>query len=606
VALDPREARDLIALKNRLLTDGDALAKGFRDVAEINDAFVSGNQYGGVTYRNNQTVITRDEWADNENVPRIHVNVLGNLVDTLVSLITKNRPCAVARALSEDNPEDIYDAEVANLLIRFLSQELKTVEHIQRATKLAEKHGSGGIKAWFDPKTKKACIAPTSVFNVTIDPYVEDVKDGRWFIFHQHPTLEEATKLIAGVDVKRKPKEETYTTSSGIKKKGVKAQEVWVRPGYFDEYPRGKYAFIVDDVVVEITDYPLIIEDDSGLQSLPPLVWITAKAVEECVYGRTSVTDCLPLQRMVNEATSRTLKYLRIGSSPKLVHPDQLPEGVDPYADAKIPFPTTEEGIAAANAMKWLQGPPIPQEAFDLRDFAIKQMHDVLGVAPLTAGTDTRNVSGKALEEIEGLDQQKNSQTTRSIETAVLDLYRLLLMIVQRFYDDGRKMQIVGVDGAQMLLFNRADIMGKDLRLEPASEFDLMQPTEEQAAIERQQQGLESAADVRATARDPRTSYSKGLAERLVGDMLAGKDINVSPDDIDMDAFKAVVAKHKRLAMLDGRRSDYLSLVQFDKFVDELAAQQAESVPQAPTGDPTQTQPTSPQQAPPPPTGQMQ
>jgi len=597
-------------MMHKLIDDGDALAHDFRAIAEINDAFVAGNQYGGVTFKNSQAVITRDQWPDDEDVPRVHVNVLGNLVATLVSLLTKNRPCAAARALSEDNPEDIYDAQIANLLIRFLSQELKTVEVVQRAANLAEKHGAGGIKAWFDPVTKKACIAPVSIFNVTIDPQPDNVNEAMTFVFHRWEHEKEAQRLVDTTGVRKKVKLESYTTSSGVKKQGVRAREVWIRPGFDDDYPRGIYYLVVDDVVIERTDYPLVAADDSGkLQSLPPLVWIVAKPVEECIYGRTSVTDCVPIQRTLNETFSRTLKYLRIGSSPKLLHPEELPEGVDYYADAKIPFPTTEEGIAAIQAMKWLEGPPLPAEAFALRDFCINEMHDVLGVAPLTAGTDTRNISGKALEEVEGLDAQKNSQTTRSIELAVLDLYRVLLLIVQRFYEDGRKMQILSASHVDVMLFNRADIMGKDIRLEPASEFDLMQPTEEAAALERAQQGLVSPTDVRAVARDPRTAFSRQLAERFVVDALAGKNVELNADDIDHDAFHEVIDKHKHLAMLDGRRSDYMALVQLEKFVDGLeaqAAQQSQPPGGVPAVPPSHQMPPSNQAPPAPPPGPIQ
>lgn len=563
--------RDLVRLLHDLLGEGEKLAGGFRQVAEVNDHFVAGNQYGGVTFKDNQTVITKDQWFDDEDVPRVHVNILGNLVATVVSLLTKHRPCAVARAPTSEDPEDIYRVEVANGLIRYLSQELKTVEVLQQALRLAVTHGSGGVKVWFDAKTKQAAIAPVSLFNVTLDPNADSAADSQTFIFHRWLRVGEAEKLIAAAGLSKKPKVQEYQTASGVTKRGVQAFELWLRPGAHDDCPQGCYALIVDDVVVERTDYPLIVESEAGTESLPPLVWIVSRHVDECAYGRTPVTDCIPIQRTLNETFSRTLKYLRLNSSPKLWYPDGLAEGVDPYADAKIAFPMTEAGVAAANATKWLAGPPLPREAFDLREFCIKQLHDIIGVAPLTAGTETRNVSGKALEEVEGLDQQKNSQTTRSLETAVLELYRILLAIVQRFYDDGRKLEIVGGSGAEMLLFRKADIMGKDIRLEPSSEFDLMQPKQEEVALERAEAGLGGEADVRAAARDPRHAYSRRLAERVVKQVLAGETVDLHPEDVDPDAFKAVVAKHKHLAMLEGRKADYLTLGELEQFVDDLA-----------------------------------
>lgn len=604
--LDTREARDLVTVLHRLLEEGEPLARDFRAVAEINDAFVRGNQYGGVTYKDNQVVVTKDDWFDDEDVPRVHVNVLGNYVATLVSLITKDRPCAVARPLSDESVDAVYEAGVSNLLIRYLSQELKTVEVVQRGVMLAEKHGWGGIKAWFNQQTRKAEICPVSLFNVTIDPQGESVDDAQWFIFHRWLRKAEAMKLVEPMGVRKVPAEKSYDTSSGIKKRGVPAHELWIRPGYDDAYPRGCYAFIVDGIVVERTEYPLIVEDDTGPQSLPPLVGIVAKPIDECVFGHTAVTDTIPLQRHLNEATSRIVKYLRIDSSPKLLYPDLLPEGVDPYTDAKIPFPATAQGVAAAAAMKWLQGPGVPQEAFELRDFFIKQIGDILGVSPLTAGTQTRSVSGRALEQIAGLDEQKNSQTTRSIETGVLMLYRILLAIMQLNYDDRAKLDIAGSSAAEVMLFNKADIMGKNIRLEPASEFDLMQPTEEQSALERAQSGLGSATDVRTAARNPRTAYSRQLAERLVQEMLAGHDVELSADDIDHDAFFAVIDKHKRLAMLEGRRSDYATLVEFEKFVDSLASATADTTPAPDAADQQQPQQAAPATPPAPTEGPIQ
>jgi hypothetical protein len=572
--------RDIVKLLHDLLADGEKLAGGFRQVAEINDAFVAGSQYGGITYRNSQTVVSKDEWFDDEDVPRIHVNVLGNLVATLVSLLTKNRPCAVARPLREDDPQGAYRAEVSNGVIRYLSQELKTVEVIQQALKLAETHGSGGIKVWFDKESNQAAIAPVSIFNVTLDASADNAADSTTFIFHRWLPLKKAEAEMKRAGMKRSPRVTEYDTASGIKKRGVKAHEMWVMPGANEGHPQGLYAFVVDDVVVEQTAYPLMIETEAGQEALPPLVWITARTVEECVYGRTAVTDCIPLQRTLNETVSRSIKYLRLDSSPKLLHPDGLAEGVDPYADAKIPFPMTDNGIAAMREMKWMKGPGMPPELPQLIEWLIKQIHDIIGVAPLTAGTQTRNVSGKALEEVEGLDQQKNSQTTRSLETAVLELYRILLAIVQTFYDDNRQLAIVGGSRAEVLLFRKADVMGKDIRLEPASEFDLMQPVQEQQALERADQGLGTLGDARGAARDPRHAFSRQLAERLVKQALAGETIEVAADDIDADAFKAVIAKHKHLAVLEGRQSDYATLVDLERFVDELGLEAEQANPQ--------------------------
>jgi hypothetical protein len=589
--VEPRDARMILSQVQELLVEGRELVKPFQAVAEVNAAFVSGKQFGSVTFKNSKSTVARDEWFDDEDVPRIYVNVLGNLVATLVSLITKNRPCAVARALNEDDVEDIYDAEVTNTLIRYLSQELKTVEVIQRAVKDAETHGTGFIKVWFDAQKRKACIAPTTIFNTTCDPTAENVNDGQWFIFHRYLRKSEAKKLIASSSARKDPQEKPYDTSSGIKKKGVPALEVWVRPGYFDEYPRGYYAFIVDDIVIERTDYPFIVKTDTGVESLPPLIGIVAKPVDECIYGETAVTDCIGSQRTLNETISRTLKLIRIASSPKLIRNASVAqEGIDPYTDADIEFPNNTEAAAIAQAIRFLEQPKIPPEARELGQDCIKSIHDTLGVSQLTAGTQTRNVSGKALEEIEGLDAQKNSQTTRSIETGVLDLYRLLLFIVQNFYDDGVKLQISGVSPGEMMLFNKADIMGKDIRLEPASEFDLMQPTMEQSALEHQQAGLASASDVKGAARNPRTAYSRQLAEKLVQQALSGHDVELGADDVDADAMKQVIAKHKHLAMLEGRRADYVSLVDFEKFIDELALEQSQATPAPMPGEPPQAQ----------------
>jgi hypothetical protein len=603
----PRNLRDVVSKLDELLAEGTALVDGFRKVAEVNDAFVAGNQYGGVTFKNNQTVITKDEWPDGEEVPRIHVNILGNLVSTVVSLLTKNRPCAISRPLNEDDVEAVYQGEVANTLIRYLSQELKTVEVIQKALKLAVTHGSGGIKVWMDAKTRKAVIAPVSLFNVTIDPAAETVQESGWFIFHRWMKPADAQKLMPPNMAHRLPKDEEYTTASGVKKRGVRAYELWIRPGVDDDYPRGIYALVVDKVVVESTDYPFIVQTEGGEESLPPLVWITAKMVEECIYGRTSVTDCVPLQRTLNETFARTLKLIRLSTSPKRIQPDQVGEGADMYRDAVITLPVTEAGVQAAKIMGWETPPPFPPQLAENVEWCIKQIHDIIGVAPLTAGTETRNVSGKALDIIEGLDEQKNSQTTRSIETAVLELYRILLALVQLFYEDGRKLQIVGGSRVEVLLFNKADVMGSDLRLEPSSEFDLMQPVQEQQALEKQNAGLTGVASVHAAARDPRTAFSRATAEKLVQQVLAGEDVDIEPGDVDPESFKAVIAKHKHLAMLQGRKADYMALVEFEKFVTELGMQSDRAAPpQAPAEAPQSVPPGTPPVPTPPPPGVVQ
>ena len=576
--------RDAYQFAQSLIQKSAGIAIDYQRQAELNERFVLGDQFGAAFYRQGQLQVESDLWgADNEeDLPRIVINVLEPLVQTLVSLLVADRLSAKAEAAT-DEPLDTYRASVAQAVIEFWSREAQTAETIVEIVRLAAMHGSAGGKVIWDAQEQRVTFTPVSIFDYFRDP-CPDAEDSRWVVFREYISEEEARDLYEMLGVEGNPSAQQYKNAAGDNLEGVERLEVWQLP--CADYPEGLQATIVGGEVLEQMAYPYVVEDDSGKpQHLLPLVEMRFRRVRGSPYAHTPVSAAVPIQRRYNETHASIAKWIERTRNVHLVLPDELADDFDPSVDQLIRYRSA--GLKGTPPLiSYTQPPSVPRDLYELLDRYERSMMQVLGINEAVIG-DGKVRSGVALENARKLDASKNADARRSYETMVLGAYRLALALIGRYYPPDRTMRITGAPIGDVLQFAASDIQGVDVKLEQGSELEHAEQSKEQLAVTRRQYGLLSDQDWRSVLDKPGIGYSKQLAEELINSYLSQPLpdpalLQIDTEALDLDVFAAAVRKRQAQAMAAGDKRTWLDLEKLLRFLRSLSRDQADQMPQQP------------------------
>jgi hypothetical protein len=485
----------LVALIDSLVTRAWPVARKYRDIATINESFIHDDQWGAVIRSNGVSSIKRDAWFDDDGVPRIWVNLMAPLWMTWASLMTKDAP-SVNPVAASDEPEDTYRAEVASKIIDYLEDELDTANVIHKAVGYAGMHGLAGIKIIYDPEKDGIDWSPLTIFNVYTDPRVPDYRKSPYYIFEDYIGEEEAAELLG--DGTPKPRTQSYKNAAGEAMYGVRKRELWLKPTR--DYPNGLYVCEVAGQVIEEMPYPNVTQNDSGKpEYFPPCVLMKVRDIRDSAYGGTNFTAAVPLQRGYNEVVARTQKLIRTVTNIHLRVPQSIEKKVKQEESTIIAFP--DDMAASAEAIGYTKAGEISSALPEERDFYEAAMAKVVGVNEVTAGNEVRSISGRAIDNIVELDRQKNADASREMLSMIRDAYRTTLKLIGMYYTVPRQVRITNEDGASVVAFDRSDIVGIDIRLEPATELDKISTAKEEAA----QRSSPPAPARRPTSRAPAT-----------------------------------------------------------------------------------------------------
>lgn len=570
-----------------------AVAERYRSIARVNESFYGGDQWSALDVRGGRAFINKTAWFDTEGVPRIYVNLYTGLVMTWASLISAGRPTVEAVA-STTNPKATYDAQFTEKLIEYIEGEVDSATKIHKTVQKSALGGMAAVKSVYLEEEDRIAWASLSVHDFLIDPNCgEDYKDAGFVIFQDHCSMDEALDLFEAngiTDVE--PTEEAYRNSANEELHGIEREEYWQRPTR--DFPQGFYACFVSNQLVEEMDYPLTEEDDSGkVRYLLPLAIMKVRNQDGSIYGATNFTDCVPLQRGYNESVARQQMLIRKGSQAHLLVPEEMGE-FDPTKTTLIRF--KQANFRAAEAIKWTT-PPTIQPAIALqRDFFGSAMEAVVGLNAATAGHKAQgSMSGRLVEHLVELDQNRNADCTRSLQDMIIDLYNLSLAEMRRYYTEARERKITNGSHDDVVSFSSADLDGITVRFQPASELDQLQGAKKEDAATRQVSGLAGPTEALKATNDPIIGTSTKVAEDLLAAFMRGEEITALPGDLNFDIINEVIAKHRARALSTGDQGLWEAIDQFATKIKELEERAANLAPPTPGEQPAPTeQPPTP------------
>lgn len=559
------------------------LAKPYRELGELNEAFVGGRQWG--VYNGQRNQVTRDAWFDDEEgVDRAYINVMQGLMTTFAALLNKDRRSALATPTTPDDPEDIYATEITNRVIDYVATEQKTAQKIHEAVQYAFMDGTAGVKVWFDVERDEVVWSRLTIHDYWIDP-VEDWRDAKWVIFENHYSEEESADLWESAKREGEPPQaQPYTNAAGERVDGVCGYEYWVRP--CRKHPKGVYALVINNEIVVKKPYPIVIETEGGrLESLLPLSLMKIRSRRQSAYGITPLTDVVNLQRLLNETHARTIKAMRLVTNPQIAMPKELADEVDISKTNVIGY---DKKLAenARNSIFAVEVGQIAPQLFQMRDDARKMMFDVIGLNEVTTGGQSQTLSGRAIEAYYELDAQKNSDALKSLDDMVLDAWRLCIALIQIFYDVQRTAEIVRMDSIDLVTFAGKDVQGKNIRLEASSELERRTDVRTAKAVENAQAGAGTMEQVADAQKGAPNAVAKQAAAVAVRTYLAAGDVEINAKDYSLPALAEVIAREKSRAIASGRRNDFVDLVLLENLIRDQIAPAAE--------EPADAEPASP------------
>ena len=531
-----------------------------------NEKIASGNLSTDSIIRNNLT----NAYAD-QDTPRAPQQILNNLVLTWAALMSKDRQSVYAVPVS-NNLNNTSAAEIFTKIIEYTEAE-EDISYKWHTTAIYNAfHGTAFMYIYFNPEKQRVCWKPLSIFDVYIDDK-SDNSEVEYCVIREYidPYAAEDMIKASNDSYNGEPQLEKYQDGQGYDHEGVCKYTIWYKP--CARYSTGLYACVVDDQLVESSEYPYTFADKDGDKqvSVLPVVWWYCRKNRGTSLGLTWASDCSPLQTALNELNSKLLRNAQISQS-YLVIPKALQnnEGFDQVNQIIAADPGSDMGNIG-----WVSPAPIDPNQIEEKKNLIQSMYDSAGISQATAGQSAGS-SGRALAYQAELDTQKHADAFKSFEVAIRNAWNLDLKLKQKFYTVPQKLLLD--DGVTELVYNGADIMGVDIRLESRSERESAQSSK----LEKQQQlvgagmaGPESLQAVNPTAID---RISEVIAEDLINKYLAGEDVNITPETVDPIAFVTVLDKKIKSALLNRDIQTAQNLTAFkQQFMKDMAMSQQPS-----------------------------
>lgn len=416
-------------------------------------------------------------------VSRRTVNRVRSFVRTEQSKFLSTLPTVSAVPATAEE-EDIRAAYAAEQVWQSYTSKRSLRREYSKATWWKILTGNGFLKAWWDPTiTDKSSGQPGDIVYRSIAPFhifVPDMRerevDDQPYIIQAQVKPLEWCKQMYGDELKGKgvkPSQlsantlldDAYFNLSDTPKSELDAcviLEVWVKPGTTPMMPKGGLLILVEDCLV-----------GAFMDGMPynhgeyPYTKIEHLS-NDTFFADSPLIDLIELQKEYNESrTQISLAAKRMGNPQLLAQQGSIVPGRLTNEPGQIIL--YRPGTPMPQPMP-LQ--PLPDYVIRLQETILMDMEDISGQHEVSKGQTPAGVTaGTALAFLKETDDNYLTPQYQNVEDAFERIARQTLTLFQQFVDVGRKLKVVGADGAfDTALLEGADIAGAtDIRVEPGS-----------------------------------------------------------------------------------------------------------------------------------------
>ena len=413
------------------------------------------------------------------------INLTFSTIETILPILTDNRPQI---SVVPFESEDIDIARVLSEIVQYLWEHNDMDIKLPQVIKNVLIFGNGFVKVDWDPSARNGLgeIRMTGIDpeNILVDPSGVDEDTIGWMahiqnvpkeVVQSNPAWADSIETIsnAGFDPSFTIERKVSSQGGSTGLKGTQYSDTQNKQTFdFTGSPGGQDD--TDDLVtlVEMWERDLssgkisktVMANDVVLESGPspfnhdffPTVHFLDYPVGWNYWASGEVQHVEKLQLEINKRRGMMIDILKFTSMPMLV--------VDPTSGVDYENIVTRPGlvipaIGGAASVNWLHPPRVPGELFAMNDRDKMDFDTILGNVDVLQGRRPAGVEAAAA--IEALTEAANTRMrlkVRYMEGSLRQLGRLVVSMIQQFYNTQRVIRLAGRD-AETLLDKELDFM---------------------------------------------------------------------------------------------------------------------------------------------------
>lgn len=453
----------------------------------LNANFQSGHQYCDINPHNSEIYETE------EGTARGSYNRIAPLIESRIANLKQLKYTMAVRPQTDD----IDDEEKARISTKLLRSFIASSDFETKRNMLlewCELCGSAFILSWWDKNGGKCVgeengepiyegelcyglLTPYEVYPESV--YKQDMEDQRTLLIEQVLTANELYEAYGvrmqgdTVDTFALTPVESgggygYALSSAFALTYRKAENsvrllTWFeRPGR--DFPRGRLIIAANDVILHYGElcYDTI-----------PVCAVKCKDVPGQFFGRSVITELIPLQRAYNGVKNKLHDHIRTLAANPLLVPEGSVSDIESLEDCGVTPGKVLEYNPERGTPSALHFPDISGEVRLECDNLVREMEYTAGVSQMTVvGNSPANVSGRAIEKLQQIDATRISLTGDNLRSAIKRLAQIWLGIFKRCAVGSRIAESVGdgdIGGA--FVWNASDINSYDVYFESENEL---------------------------------------------------------------------------------------------------------------------------------------
>lgn len=478
---------------------------------QLNYNFLIGNQFCDINLVTHEieTYEAAQPWMQHEAY-----NCIAPLIETRLAHLQKVTYAMTVRPRTDDL-DDLDKADVSTAILRYIQASTAFENRKNSALYWSEITGTSFFLSWWDPRASTSLsrqrsaedivdgdlawgvLSPYEVYPESI--YKQDVSDQASIIIDQVMTTREIHSLY-GVKVKGQSIDAVSiapdvaaggfgyeSTVLTMTHRTVEDSEHVIT--YFERpsrlRPNGRMAIKIGSNLVYYGD--LVYGDI-------PIVMLRSKMMPGMFFGRSVIQDLIPLQRAYNGVKNGLHDYIKLLSLGGYIAEDGSID-VDEYA---------EKGTEPGGILTYRQGfqpptprtatnsnipPVIPNEVEQLR----ADMEYVSGVSQLmmVGGTPSGVQSGKAIEQLQNIDNTRMSLSGDMIREGIRQLAIQWLTLYKRFAKGYRVLDITGGNMmGSVVVWSADDINSFDVEYDTENELRISEDAQRESFMAAYQMGL--------------------------------------------------------------------------------------------------------------------
>ena len=423
----------------------------------------------------------RPEWRSDATV-----NFIFSTIETILPIMTDQSPQINVVAASDHS---MKNADIIGECVKRVWVDNDMDLALPEIIKNTLKYGTGIVKVWWDPSAKDhagdVAISNVDPRHFFPSPGAKSLKDAHYIVFaanipvsnvqRDFPDL--AEKITPGVWDEELTVNKTITSQRGSDgpQMGPVMNTAGTGSTEFNKNPDGRDGFMSRDKLCTFIE--LWSRDSSGQtwctmmangvllkhwknpfhHNKFPFVRFIDYPIPSNFWGMGEIQQLEKLQMSINQRRAQTYDILRLTANPPFVA--DADSGINPKAMTNRPATIIYKN--RGSEVSWLTPPQLPSALFTLQELDKQDFDSISGVHDVTQGRRPVGIeAASAITELQEAAQTRIRQKVRQMEGGLRNVGRLIVALIQQFYDDKRVIRIVGQFGTkpQFITMNQESV----------------------------------------------------------------------------------------------------------------------------------------------------